>query len=361
MSKLGDDELASILNWVYDPNDRKSCSVVCKQWLRVEGQTRLSIRVLEPDLLCNFLPRFPNLVTFESPKRFSNTELEFVAKTCPRLEFLNLNLRQSRNLDGFDESEDSNDVSDNGICAIANECCKLTKVSLRRRKNVGNVGVIDLVNCAQNLSTLDLGRCGLIDDSSLEAIGSMNCIGVLNFEACSLITDRGLEFLATGSSSRTLKRLLVAECDRITDFGVSILQKMCCLEDLNLAECGPKVTDYGGLAIASISNLKRLNISWLINVSDIALVAIAENCRNLVALDLTGCEMITGAGLCSFASHKCLEKLVFASCYTISGDSVVRLLTCKSLCYIVLDKRLKMWMPNTIQQKIGRSCQLHWR
>ncbi|KAF2283003.1 hypothetical protein GH714_043646 [Hevea brasiliensis] len=322
MSKLGDDEVASILNWVYDKEDRKSSSQVCKQWLRVEGQTRLSIRVLEPDLLCNFLPRFPNLLTFESPKLITDAHLDFIAQTCPKLEFLNLNLKQSRstvNFDGFDESADSDDFGNDGICAIANGCRKLTKVLLRRRKNVDNLGVIDLVHRAQSLTTLDLGRCGLIDDSSLEAIGRMNSIRVLNLEACSLITDRGLEFLAIGSSSRTLKKLVLAECDRVTDFGVTLLQRMHCLEELNLAECGPKLTDYTGFAIASIPSLKRLNVSWLINLSDLALVAIAENCTNLIALDLTGCEMITGAGVSALADHKCLEELVLASCYNISG------------------------------------------
>ncbi|XP_065848677.1 F-box/LRR-repeat protein 4-like [Euphorbia lathyris] len=363
MSKLGDDELAAILMWVYDQNDRKSSSEVCKQWLRVEGQTRLSIRVFEPDLLHKFLPRFPNLLTFESSKHINNAHLDFIAKTCPKLQFLNLNLKQSRrgrHYDGSDELLGSDDFGDDAICGLANGCPKLIKVVLRRRRNVGNLGVIELVKNAHDLTTLDLGRCGLIDDRSLEAIGGMKCIRVLNLEGCSLITDCGLELLSIGSSAKTLKKLVVSECDRITDFGVSLLVRFDCLEELNLAECGPKVTDYGGLSIASIPTLKKLNISWLINISDITIVAIAEN-KNIVALDLTGCEMITGAGICAFAPHKCLESLVLASCYNISGNAVERLFRCESLSYIVLDKRLKMWIPDQIQQQISRSCQLHWR
>lgn len=362
MSNLGDDEVASILNWVYDTKDRKSLSQVCKQWLRVEGETRSSIRVLEPDLLYSFLPRFPYLLTFKSSKLITDAHLDFIAQTCPKIEFLNLSVRKSRptvTFDGFDESTDSEDVGNDGICAIANGCRKLTEVLLRRRKNVGNVGVIVLVNLAKSLTSLDLGRCGLIDDRSLEAIGNMNSIRILKMEACSLITDCGLEFLATGSSSRTLKKLVLAECDRITDFGATLLQQMHRLEELNLADCGPKLTDYTGLAIASIPSLKRLNISWLINVSDLALIAIAENCRNLVALDLTGCEMITGTGVSAFAHHKCLEELVLASCYNVCGYAVDRVLKCESLSYIVLDKRLRMILPDGIHRKIGLSC--HWR
>ncbi|KAJ6745620.1 MITOCHONDRIAL ATP SYNTHASE COUPLING FACTOR B [Salix koriyanagi] len=360
MSELGDDELALIISWVIDQNDRKSFSQVCKQWLNVESQTRLSIRVFEPELLHKFLPRFPNLLTFECWKRITNNHLEIIATTCPKLEFLNLKQQsvESQNLVGFDDISDFDDV---GVLAIANGCCKLCKVLFRRRMRVGNVGVISLVKCAQSLGVLDLGRCSLINDSSLEAIGCMNSIRALNLEGCSLITDKGLAFLATGSSSRTLKRLVLAECDRLTDFGVSLLQGMCCLEELNLAECGPKVTDNGGMAVASIASLKRLNLSWLINVSDITLVAISENCRNLIALDLTGCEMITGAGIRAFGYHECLESLVLASCDDICGDDVDMVLKCKSLRSIVLDKGLKMWISMRMQENISRFCKLHWR
>ncbi|KAJ4825085.1 hypothetical protein Tsubulata_035200 [Turnera subulata] len=361
MSVLGDDEVSLILNWVHDQSHRKSCSLVCKQWLRLEGQARSSIRVLDPDLLLSFLPRFPNLLSFELSGLITNTHLEFIAKTCPKLEFLNLNLKSPRggeNNDGFCEFSD---IDDAGVVALASQCCKLSKVFLRRRQRVGDVGVVNLVNCARNLSSLDLGRCVLVSDQSLEAIGGLGSIRVLNLQACSLITDRGLACLATGCCSRTLKKLVLAECDRVTDSGVSLLQMIRCLEELNLAECGPKVTDNAGLAIASIPCLQRLNLSWLINLSDITVAAIAENCRDMVALDLTGCEMITGAGIRAFAYHKCLESLVLASCCNIRGDDVDMVLKCKSLRYIVLDKGLKMWIPPSMQESISRFCQLNWR
>ena len=226
MSTLGDDELSLVLKWVTDQNDRKSFSQVCKQWLRVEGLSRLSIRVLEPDLIPNFIPRFPNLLLFETPMFISNSHLEFVAKTCPNLQVLNLNLRKTRQeFDEVDGNSDFEDVGNDGICALANGCRNLSKVLLRKRTNLGNVAVISLVKFLQNLTTLDLGRCNLVDDQAVEAIGCSNLIRVLNLEACSLVTDRGLAILATGYISKTLKKLVLAECDRITDSGVSIDRK----------------------------------------------------------------------------------------------------------------------------------------
>lgn len=363
MSILGDDDLNLILNWVYDPNDRKSFSLVCKQWLRVEGLTRLSLRLLEPNSLRGFLPRYPNLIQFECSKPITDYDLKFLAQTCPKIEDINLNLKAPRGTsDEFDQLSGFADVGDDGLCALASGCCKLSKVLLRRRKNIGNVGVVSLVKLARNLTLLGLGWCNLITDQALEAIGAVSSLSVLNLEGCSLITDRGLASLATGPLSRSLKKLVLVECDQITDYGVSLLQQMCCLEELNMAECGPKVTDIGCVALAAIQTLKRLNLSWLVNVSDPTLVALAENCRKLVAIDLTGCELITGAGIRAFADHGCLETLVLPSCYNICAYDLEHIaLTCHSLSCIVLDKGLKMWIPEMVQENLSRFCDLYWR
>lgn len=201
-----------------------------------------------------------------------------------------------------------------------------------------------------------------MSDEALEAIGSANSISVLNLLGCSLITDLGLASLANGSSSKTMKKLVLAECDRITDSGVSLLQRMRRLEELNLAECGPKITDIGGVAIAAIQTLKRLNLSWLVNVSDPTLVALAENCPVLANLDVTGCELVTGAGVRSFAGHGCLEVFVLPSCHNVNALDVEHLAVgCRSLEIIVLDKGLRIWVTTQIHERIGRFCNLVWR
>ncbi|KAF5456473.1 hypothetical protein F2P56_025956 [Juglans regia] len=309
MSTLGDDEVGLILDWVDDPYARKSLSLVCKQWLRVEGLTRLSIRVLDLDSFRGFIPRFPNLVTFECSRRITDDDLRFLAQTCPKIEALNLNLKPPReNSDEFDQPCD--DVGDDGLCALAIGCRKLSKVLLRRRKNIGDVGVVSLINLASTLTNLDLGWCNLITDQALAAIG----------------------------------------------------EQMYCLEELNMAECGPKITDIGGVAIATIQTLKRLNFSWLINVSDPTLFALAENCQKLVAVDFTGCELITGAGIRAFSNHTCLETLVFPSCYNIGVHDLENVvLGCRSLRCVVLDKRLKTWLTPMMQEYISIFCSLYWR
>ncbi|RVW17323.1 hypothetical protein CK203_069215 [Vitis vinifera] len=130
---------------------------------------------------------------------------------------------------------------------------------------------------------------------------------------------------------------------------------MCCLEELNLAECGPAVTDIGGVAVASIPTLKWLNLSWLINISDVTLTAIAEHSQKLTVLDLTGCELITGEGVRAFVDHESLEELVLVSCVNVfQSDVELLVLGSQSLKYIKLDKRLRMWIPIATQENISR-------
>ncbi|XP_059641373.1 F-box/LRR-repeat protein 4-like [Cornus florida] len=302
MERFGDDVLGLILKWVDNPDDRRTFSEVCKQWCRVEGLHRSSLRIFEPILLPSFLPRFPNLVSLESSKGLTNNHIKIIAKTCPNIEVLNLNYKKTLGIIPILE-----DLDGSGISEIAIGCPNLAEVYLRRRCQVRNFGVTSLVNSAQNLTTLDLAGCSRIADEALKAIGNANSLLVLNLRGCWLITNGGLALLAIGSLSRTLRKLDIAECNRITDDGVLHLREMCCLEELNLANCGGNVTDIGGLAIAAIRTLKRLHLSWLINISDATLFALAQNCLNLVAIDLRGCISITFEGIHEFAKHVSLE------------------------------------------------------
>lgn len=98
----------------------------------------------------------------------------------------------------------------------------------------------------------------------------------------------------------------------IIDFGLIHLKKMC-LEELNLIECGPKVTDNGGkFTMAAIFSSRISNLSWLVFVTDATLLSLSEKCKNLEVLNLTGCELVSGAGIRALSGHGSLNQLVLA-------------------------------------------------
>ncbi|MCD7458332.1 hypothetical protein HAX54_037928 [Datura stramonium] len=346
---------------VHESAYRKSISQVCKQWLRIEGLTRSCVRVFEPNLLLNFLPRFPNLRKFETSEEVTNTHLEILAEKCLRIQVLNLNFKKKNKI--YDESFVLDDFDENGLCFIAMGCSCLNTVSLRKRSGVGDAGVISLVSFLPKLIDLDLSYCDKVSDEALRVIGSSSSLKNLNLKGCWLVSDVGLKSLVRGPLRMILKKLIIAECDRITDCGVLSLMQLCCLEELNLAECGPNVTDIAGEAIALSESLKILNLSWLVNVSDATVVALAEGCKNLDALNLTGCEFVTGEGVRTFTKHRSLKELILTSCEKLTGYDLEELvLGCQTLGYIVVDRRLKMWVPMVVQDNIMREhCWIDWK
>ncbi|KAL6207973.1 hypothetical protein ACLB2K_018925 [Fragaria x ananassa] len=188
ISELNDDLLGHILKWVSDPGDRKRVSEVCKLWSTVEGLTRTSLTLLRLSRLRQVLPRFPNLVSFQtSGPYFEEADLVFIAQTCPKLE-------------------------------------------------------------TNDLSTAQHGT-GDVDDYALEAIGLVCiCWIYLNLELCG-VSDNGLGFLAQERCTKTLNTLVLADCKGITDLGLSHLQNFRFLEELNLKGCC--VTDTGVISAIS--------------------------------------------------------------------------------------------------------------
>ncbi|XP_050365290.1 F-box protein At3g58530-like [Argentina anserina] len=380
MDKIGDDELCQILGWVTDPADRKSASQVCKGWWLMESLTRSSLRLLNLEHLPRLLARYPNIVTFQTPKGVSNADLALVAQSCPKLEAIKLEaisdieeigVRGIHLLGGTGgaAAEDSGisvdelweklrvvkQVGDEGLCALANGCPKLSKIVINR-SGAGLLGIIAMItSSAHNLTHLDLGECSLVSDKALEAIGYSSCpIRVLSLRLCSKITDAGLKFLADGPCSKTIQQLKLLGCTKITGAGVWHLSKMHVLEELDLAMC-IKVTDVGGVAISSIQNLKNLNLAGLHLLTEKTFVALAKNCINLEELRVSNGRGTATASIDAFLGHKCLRSLNLAGCFSddIKGYALESLaLGCPSLESIVVFRNFRERLLQEMQEDI---------
>ncbi|PWA54545.1 Leucine-rich repeat, cysteine-containing subtype [Artemisia annua] len=310
MEPLGDDELLSIFNKIHDDSDRIAFYQVSKQFLKVACIRLRWLHIDSPRLLKDVLHASPYLVKFECNKPLQNTYMELVARSCPNLRYLKLDCYRKFDFD-FD---------DDGLCAVAKACSRLRAVDLDGRLHVGDVGVDCLVRSCKDLETLSLSRCARVTDESLKSIRKSNRLAYLYLRGC-LITDKGLEYLTKGDSLKNnLKELILDECDRISDNGISYLKQMVNLTQLSLSKCGVNITD-SGIALSQIPNIEALNLSWLINVTDISLSHIASNCKKLEHMDLQGCDAITGAEMVILACRSLYaiqlskRRAMFASCH----------------------------------------------
>lgn len=360
MDRLSDDELALILRRITSRVDRKACAQVCRQWLRVEGATRTALRILDPLLLSSFLPRFPFLASLEAGRGLSNPDLALIARTCPALLTLNLSIIKSRDLVdlNFSEEYEYDAIGDDGISAIAASCKRLQHVNLRWRQGVGNRGVSSLVWRCIHLTHLDLARCERITDEALEVMAEADSLQVLILKGCKMVTDAGLRFLACGKTAFTVRKLDLCECSRLTDEGVALLQQMLALQGLYLAKCGLRITDTGAIALASLTSLQCLNLSWLPNISDSSILAIGANCTDLRELVLSGCDLITGMSLLGFSG---VRALTLTACCNIFSDDVEAIAaSCHSLEYLGLDKDLRRFLPASLLERMESRCNIEW-
>ena len=232
---------------------------------------------------------------------------------------------------------------------------KLSKVSFSGRRLVSIERWLHKL-AHEKLTYLDLGRCSLVDDKALKAIGLLcPCLSYLNLEV-SDVSDKGLRLLAHARCSKTLKTLVLAQCYDITDSGFCHLQNMQCLEELDLEGCGYRtgVTDSGVIGlIAAISgnrSLKKLNLGRLTNVSDQSIVFVAGNCPNLEILDLSG-SYVTGAGVRTFSGHRCLQSLDLRMCHEFRLSDIEHMvLGCQSLKSILLSRPHMHSVPESVSR-----------
>ncbi|GJR68409.1 leucine-rich repeat, cysteine-containing subtype protein [Tanacetum coccineum] len=360
MEPLGDDELISIFEKLDNKNDRKSFYRVSKQFLKVACIRLNYLHISFPDVLKDIL--LPNMVRFRCSKPLSNTYMELLARSSPNLR--NLYLESAQDIDpqkaDYEEGEYEYDFDDNGLCKVANACKRLSQVWLSRRLHVGDVGLYSLIRSCKNLSILYLDNCVGVTDESLKAIGESNSLKYVNLKGC-LVTDLGLEYLTVGNLKNSLRDLDLSECDRISDAGIFYLKELCCLTYVNLSKCGVNVTDTGVVALVRRNpNFKILDLSWLSSITNISLCEIASKCLKLKSMSLSGCEAISGEGLCVFAHHPTLRYLDLDSCHGISLEDVkLVVVTLTGMRRISLSKSMKAQMTED-NRTMGHRCRVMW-
>ena len=187
-------------------------------------------------------------------------------------------------------------MEDEDLELIAQKFPNLTSLNLSSCKKTTDDAIKALaVNCP-NLITLNLKLCRKITDAGLEALAeNCNKLTMLDLSNCDQITKTGLEALV---KCPKLKGLNLTWCQNISEVGIIALAENCNkLTTLNLSFCY-KITDTGLTALAvNCPNLTTLNLSWCGKITDTGLTALAENCNKLTMLDLRECRNITEAGI----------------------------------------------------------------
>ncbi|KAL6215369.1 hypothetical protein ACLB2K_014800 [Fragaria x ananassa] len=215
--------------------------------LLVEGLTRTSLTLLRLSRLRQVLPRFPNLVSFQtSGPYFEEADLVFIAQICPKLETIDLSTAQ----------HGAGLLPENGLCGLlrGGVLPKLSKVSVRGRWRVATAR---WGRCTKTLNTLVLADCKGITDLGLSHLQNFRFLEELNLKGC-YVTDTGV--ISAISPDRSFKKLNLANM-HLSDQSMAFVAENCPnLEILELSSS--HVTGAGVRAFYGHRCLQSLVLRW---------------------------------------------------------------------------------------------------
>lgn len=364
--------------------DRKRCSLVCRRWLKIEGQCRhrLSLKA-QSDLISvipSLLSRFDSVtkLVLRSDRRslgICDDAFVMISVRCRNL--TRLKLRGCR------------EISDLGMVAFSENCRSLKKVSFGSCA-FGAKGMNALLNNCLGLEELSVKRLCGINDGVAAAIGPGAAAGLLK-TICLKELHNGQCFAPLLSGAKGLRSLKIFRCsgdwDRVfqavgnqvnaiveihlekiqmSDLGLTALSKCSGVEILHLVKT-PDCTNIGLAMVAERCKLlRKLRIDgWKTNrIGDEGLIVVAKSCWNLQELVLIGVNP-TKLSLESLASN-CLNLERLALCGSDSvGDTELcciaeKCLALKKLCIkncpITDDgiQALETGCPNLVKVKVKK-------
>lgn len=241
--------------------------------------------------------------------RLTDRGLAFIAKSCPKLKFLNISgpRNTSYYIDGT--TIGPMQVTDKGLASIANGCPNLRNLNVSGCRVTDN-GLGYIAKGCRQLHSLNVAYCVEVTNNGLEFVGK-GCpeLRKLNVENCNQLKDDGLASIATGCHE--LLSLNVSWCSKhVTNKGLGYIASGCRnLQSLAIEACS-RVTDNGLESVAhGCSQLQNLNVGRCSEVTDKGIVSVAKHCKQLQSLNVYGCWQVTYRGLNFVLSNTDLKKL----------------------------------------------------
>lgn len=213
-------------------------------------------------------------------------------------------------------------ITDKGIQLIGQKMPTLEDLSFKNAYRITEGGLKEVVTHCLRLRYLNLSGCLGISGVSFALLGqhALNIVH-LNLSGCNQIT--AWSFIKIFQGCICLEDLDLSHCSQLTDHAIKVLGDCCPgLKRLNVKEC-IQISDIGIVSLNALKSLESINISrknLSSRITDVSLLALAEGCRDLQSISLSGCEMITDVGI-SWIANGCrkLTQLNIANCYKVSN------------------------------------------
>ncbi|XP_010943193.1 F-box protein At1g47056 [Elaeis guineensis] len=342
------DECLALIFQSLGSGDRKRCSLVCRRWLAVEGQSRhrlaLDARAALLEAAAALFGRYDAVskLALKCDRRsdsIGDEALALISLRCPNL--TRLKLRACRA------------ITERGMAALAKHCPNLRKLSCGSC-TFGSKGVEAVLQGCAFLEELSIKRLRGLSDASADPVGPGAAAASLR-SVCLKELYNGQCFAPLIAGSPNLKILKLFRCSgdwdrllgaiadgvpgiveihleklQVSDLGLAALSSCADLEVLHLVKT-PECTDAGLATLADKCRLlRKIHIDgWKTNrIGDEGLMAVARRCPNLQELVLIGVNPTTlSLGLIA-SNCRNLERLALCGSETF-GDAEMSCIAAK--------------------------------
>lgn len=365
---LPDECLAHVFHFL-GTGDRKRCSLVCRRWLAVEGQSRhrlsLNARADLLPLVTSLFSRFDAVtkLALKCDRRsasIGDEALDLISLRCQNL--TRLKLRACRDLTDAGMARFAKNCRSlkklscgscafgaRGMNAVLDSCASLEELSVKRLRGLAGDGAAaepigpgvaaaslkticlkelyngqcfgPLIIGSRNLRTLRLFRCSGEWDKLLQLMADQaNGVVEIHLERLQ-VSDIGLSAISNCPDLEILHLVKTVEC---TNMGLMSVAERCkLLRKLHIdGYKANRIGDEGLIAVAKhCANLQELVLIG-VNPTKSSLGLLASNCRNLERLALCGSDTVGDVEI-SCIAEKCLalKKLCIKSC-PVSNDGM---------------------------------------
>ncbi|KAK9284647.1 hypothetical protein L1049_023823 [Liquidambar formosana] len=380
------DECLACIFQLLNSGDRKRCSLVCRRWFGVEGQSRQRLSL---NAQSEILPQLPSLFSrFDSVTKLAlrcdrssvsidDDSLILISIRCSNL--IRLKLRGCRELTDVGMATFAKNCKGlkkfscgsctfgaKGMNAVLDHCSSLEELSVKRLRGINDITTaaeqIGPGVAAASLKTISLKELYNGQSFGPLIIGSKK-LKTLKLFRCLGDWDKVLEMIGNGNSNLVevhLERL------QVSDVGLSALSNCSELEILHIVRT-PECTNLGLVSVAEHCKLlRKLHIDgWRTNrIGDDGLMAVAKHCPNLQELVLIGVNP-TSSSLTELASRcRHLERLALCGSETIGDAAILSIAAkCAALrklcikgCPITDDgmEALAWGFPNLVKVKVKK-------
>lgn len=212
------DLLTRVYRFLSSEKDRKAWRLVCKEFYRVDSESRSSLRVLRVEFLNGLLRKYARIESLD-------------LSVCPRIDDGTVSILLSG------ASDLLTPVALRVIPPSFDSVSwtrGLRRLVLSRATGLRYSGLEQLVRACPMLESIDVSYCQGFGDKEAAAISTAVGLRELKMDKCLGLTDVGLAKIAIGCSR--LEKLSLKWCLEIGDLGVDLLCKKCfCLKFLDLS------------------------------------------------------------------------------------------------------------------------------